>query len=212
MFTGLVEELGSVNSADKHPWGLRLSVKRPDSFTDVKTGDSIAVNGACLTVSSLGDGLMVFDAVAESLKRSTLDKIRSGDRVNLERALKVGARLGGHFVTGHIDCKGNIKSLKKSADNTKFEISLPKGYRRFITPKGSITVDGVSLTVGECFSDTFSVYIIPHTLKNTTLGLKRTHRPVNVEFDILAKYVLESKNEEKNTKVNMGFLKTHGFA
>lgn len=212
MFTGLVEYIGTINKVDRAGEGLMLLINRPKGFDDVGIGDSISVSGACLTVTDLKDDVMAFDVVEESGRKTTLADLRKGDRVNLERALKVGQRLGGHFVTGHIDCRAAVKKLSKNKDSVKLELTVPKGYSRYIAPKGSITIDGVSLTVGEVAGDSFSVYLIPHTLKHTTLGLRKKGDEINIETDVLAKYLFEQKPQPKPSQVNMPFLHKHGFA
>jgi len=216
MFTGLVEYIGTINKVDRTGEGLKLLVSRPHAFDDVNAGDSISVSGTCLTVTDLKGDVMAFDVVGESGGRTTLGDLRKGDRVNLERALKVGQRLGGHFVTGHIDCRAAVKKLSKNKDNVKLELTVPKGYSRYLALKGSITIDGVSLTIGEVAGNNFSVYLIPHTLKHTTLGLRKKGEAVNIETDVLAKYLLEQKPqpkpEPKPSQINSNFLHKHGFA
>lgn len=213
MFTGLIEELARVESVEAKNGALTLSVRRPPAFDDVKEGDSVSVDGICLTVTRPDNSLMHFDVMRESVKKTTLADIKKGDRVNLERALKIGNRLGGHFVTGHIDCKGAIRRYNASANNIKLEISVPEACREFLRPKGSVAVDGISLTVGELDNDGFSVYLIPYTVKNTTLGFKRGGGAVNIEPDILAKYATRHHIDEKGrSKVSMDYLKEHGFA
>jgi len=212
MFTGLIEELARVEGTKTRDGALTLSVRRPPAFDDIKEGDSVSVDGVCLTVARPDGSLMHFDVMRESLQKTTLADIKSGDRVNLERALLAGDRLGGHFVTGHIDCKGTIRRYRASAGNMKLEISAPEASREFLRPKGSVAVDGISLTVGELDNDGFSVYLIPHTVENTTLGFKREGGAVNIETDILAKYATRHIDEKGQSKVSMDYLKEHGFA
>jgi len=212
MFTGLVEYIGTINKVDRAGEGLTLLVNRPQGFDDIDIGESISVSGTCLTVTDLNNDVMTFDVVGESWRKTTLGDLRKGDRVNLERALKVGQRLGGHFVTGHIDCRVVVKKLSKNKDDVKLELTVPKGYSKYIAPKGSITIDGVSLTVGEVAGNSFSVYLIPHTLKHTTLGFRKRGDEINIETDVLAKYLFEQKPKPKSSQVNMHFLHKHGFA
>ena len=212
MFTGLVEYIGTINKVDRAGEGLEVSVNRPQGFDDVGIGDSISVSGTCLTVTDLKGDVMAFDVAGESWRKTTLGGLRKGNRVNLERALKVGQRLGGHFVTGHIDCRAVVKKLSKSKDNVRLELTIPKGYSKYVAPKGSITIDGVSLTVGEVAGQSFSVYLIPHTLKHTTLGLRKKGDEINIETDVLAKYLFEQKPQPKPSQINSSFLQKHGFA
>lgn len=211
MFAGLIEEIGVVERLDRYYKSLRLSIRRPATFDDIRMGDSISLNGVCLTITKLDKDIIAFDVIDESLERTNLGHLRRGNKINLERALKIGERVGGHFVTGHIDYKAQIRKVETEGNNTKLEIALPKEYKRYIISKGAVAVDGVSLTVGEAFSDSFLVYLIPYTSEKTTLSLKRKGNVVNIEIDVLAKYTLDYKTEGKDTKVNMSFLKRHGF-
>lgn len=216
MFTGLVEAIASVRGLAKGSKSWRLSVERPPSFKDLKVGESIAVNGACLTLTELDKEAMGFDVMKETMSRTGLACIKKGDAVNLERALKAGDRLGGHFVTGHIDYTAKIKGLNCGKEGTRLEVSLPDEYRGYFVPKGSVALDGVSLTIGEVSKNTFSVYLIPYTLKNTAMPLKRKGDTVNVEADILAKIALESAgrpiSKKTRSAIDAAFLKEHGFA
>jgi len=212
MFTGLVEKIGTIEGQSRHGKGQRLSVSRPSSFDDIKTGDSISVNGVCLTITDLNGKIISFDVMQESLDRSSLRDLKKGNKVNLERALKASDRLGGHFVSGHIDYKARIENIRIEADSRRLELSLPKEYSKHIVSKGSVAVDGVSLTAGEVYNNRFSIYLIPHTLKITTLGLRKKGDFVNIEMDMLAKLKLKSENEKSTSKVSMNFLSEHGFA
>ena len=211
MFTGLIEEIGVVRGLSRSYKSLKLSINKPFSFNDVSIGESVSLNGACLTIAKLDKELITFDVIEESLGRTNLGDLKKGDKVNLERAIKIGQRMGGHFVTGHIDYKAQIKRVDINKDNAKLEITLPQEYKRYVVPKGSISVDGVSLTVGEAFSDRFLVYLIPHTLEGTTLGLRRKGDIVNIEVDMLPKYALKFEGREEASKIDMSFLKEHGF-
>lgn len=164
-----------------------LEIKTLKIQEDTKIGDSVALNGACLTLTQNKGGVLSFEVMPESAKITNLGILIIREKVNLERALKIGDRLSGHFVTGHIDCLGVIRNRNYIAGNLCFEIAVPPKFIQHILAKGSIAVDGISLTVVNKKSNTFSVYIIPHTLKNTTLGLKGPSSKVNIEFDILAK-------------------------
>lgn len=187
MFTGIVEELGEIKSITKRGSIAFICVKANAVLGDVKIGDSISVNGACLTAVKKDNPLLTFEVIPETLKVTNLGILRISDKVNLERSLKVGDRLSGHFVTGHIDCLGIIRKKNYIGANLAFEIVVPVQFMEFVLPKGSIAVDGISLTIVDKKSNTFRVYIIPHTLKNTTLSFKGPSDKVNIEFDILAK-------------------------
>lgn len=187
MFSGIVEELGEVKNIARRGNISVLGIKVEKALEGTKIGDSIAVNGACLTVTEKKEGVLIFEAMPETLKITNLGALRIKDRVNLERALKIGDRLSGHFVLGHIDCAGIIRKKNYINNNLCFEIAVPAEFIKYCLPKGSIAVDGISLTLVNRKSNTFSIYIIPHTLKNTTLGFKGPSDKVNIEFDILAK-------------------------
>ncbi len=194
MFTGIVEELGTVMAVAELADAARLRVRGPLVTRDVRPGDSIAVNGVCLTVVDSVDGEFTADVMAETLRRSDLGELNPGDVVNLERPLALGGRLGGHLVQGHVDGVGVIRSRTRSEHWEVVEISIPPELARYLVPKGSITVDGVSLTVVEVLpgpggADRFSVSLIPTTLAVTTLGGKQPGARVNLEVDIIGKYV-----------------------
>ncbi len=188
MFTGIIEELGIVKTVSRKGRLISLSVQADKVLPDTKIGDSIAVNGACLTVVKIEDKVLIFDLLEETSRLTNLGKLKIGEKVNLERSLKAGDRLSGHFVSGHIDCAGVIRNKAHISGNLCFEIAVPPKFLKYIAPKGSISVDGISLTVVNKRSNIFSVYIIPHTLQNTTLNLKGPSGEVNIECDILAKY------------------------
>ncbi len=189
MFTGIVEELGEVAGLTDLVDSVRLSVRGPVVVTDARHGDSIAVNGVCLTVVTTdGDGFTA-DVMRETLDRSCLGSLEVGDRVNLERPVRLDGRLGGHLVQGHVDGTGRIESRDRSEHWDVVRVSLPDGLGRYVVHKGSITVDGVSLTVAAVDESSFAVSLIPTTLELTTLGRKQVGDPVNLEVDVLAKYV-----------------------
>lgn len=187
MFSGIIEELGQVELISRQGNVSLLGIKASLASEDIKTGDSVAVNGVCLTVIKIEQGLLYFQAMQETLKLTNLGAIRIKEKVNLERALCVGDRISGHFVTGHIDSIGVIRRKSYIGGNLCFEIAFPVKFSLQIVTKGSIALDGVSLTVVSKKSDTFSVYIIPHTLNNTTLSFKGPSDKVNIEFDMLLK-------------------------
>lgn len=189
MFTGIVEELGEVTAVDNLGDSCRFRLRGPLVTEGAKHGDSIAVNGVCLTVVDLADGEFTADVMAETLNRSSLGALATGSRVNLERPMAVGDRLGGHIVQGHVDGRGAVVAREPSENWEIVKISLPAGLTRYVVEKGSITVDGVSLTVVEAGPDYFTVSLIPTTLAATTLGIKGPGDPVNLEVDVIAKYV-----------------------
>ncbi|MEU9361715.1 riboflavin synthase [Streptomyces sp. NPDC048301] len=189
MFTGIVEELGEVTAVEKLDDASRFRLRGPVVTEGAKHGDSIAVNGVCLTVVDLGEDEFTADVMAETLNRSSLGALTTGSRVNLERPMALGGRLGGHIVQGHVDGTGHIVERRPSENWEIVKISLPSGLARYVVEKGSITVDGVSLTVVDAAPDHFTISLIPTTLALTTLGIKQPGDPVNLEVDVLAKYV-----------------------
>jgi riboflavin synthase len=187
MFTGIIEELGRVKRLARSGRLMLLEVSSRVSVRDVKVGDSIAVNGVCLTAVSVNDGLFSFEVMAETFKNTNLGLLKVGDQVNLERSLKLGDRISGHFVSGHIDCIGLVRSKTVRGGNLMFEVVIPSDFIRYCLPKGSVSLDGISLTLAQRRSNVISVCVIPHTLNNTTLSFKGPSSKLNVEFDILAK-------------------------
>lgn len=189
MFTGIVRELGRVVAAVGGEDGLRLRVEAHLTAPGTATGDSVAVNGVCLTAEAVEDGSIAFHAVPETLSRTTLGALRAGDRVNVEPALRLGEPLGGHLVQGHVDGLGRVQSVEAEGEGLRVIVETPSELLRYCAEKGSITVDGVSLTVAELHEDAFGVALVPHTLAATTLGDLVPGRAVNLEVDVLAKYV-----------------------
>lgn len=187
MFTGIIEELGAVKNMVNRSSLTRLEIKADKVLEDTKIGDSIAVNGCCLTVIKKDADFLSFEVMPQTLKSTNLGFLRISHKINLERALKIGDRLSGHFVTGHIDAVGIIRKKTHITNNLCFEIAVSPQFMKYVFPRGSVAVDGISLTVVDKKSAAFTVYIIPHTLKNTTLGIKGPSDKVNLEFDILAK-------------------------
>jgi len=187
MFSGIVEELGQVKNLSRRGNFSLLEIRAEKIRGDIKVGDSVLVNGACLTAVENKEGILGFEVMPETLKITNLGSIRVCDYVNMERSLKVGDRLSGHFVLGHIDCLGIIRKKGYLKGNFCFEINVPTEFMHLIVPKGSVAIDGISLTVAQRRASSFEVYIIPHTLKSTTLNLKGPSDKVNVEFDILLK-------------------------
>lgn len=207
MFSGLVTEIGTVKAFRRKGTSARIEISCPSTAGGTSVGESIAVNGVCLTVVKVSPPVLAFDVVGNTLSGSNLRRVISGERVNLEKALKMGDAIGGHMVTGHIDGERQVKSSRVTQKGWALDISLLEGDARYLISKGSVAVDGVSLTVAELTKDHFRVYVIPHTLGNTTLDSKRSGDPVNVEFDMAAKSAV------KNTPggVTMDFLREKGF-
>ena len=192
MFTGIIEHAGKIDSLERSAEGgrLRISLAGADAIAaNIKTGDSISVNGCCLTVVEFDKNFFAADLSGETLRRTAFGEKKSGDPVNLERPLAAGARLGGHFVQGHVDGVGHVTRLVPEGDNWWLSVRVPENLRRYVAEKGSIAVDGISLTIVGCEPDRFSVALIPYTLAVTTLGPMRIGDRVNLETDILAKYV-----------------------
>jgi len=189
MFTGIVEELGVVESIEEQGDAVRLTVRGPLVVSDASEGDSISVNGCCLTVVTYDDQVFTADVMQETLDKTSLGAFEPGTRVNLERAVTADKRLGGHIVQGHVDGTGTILARTPSEHWELVEVGLPEGLDRYLVDKGSITVDGVSLTVVTVTDKSFTVSLIPETLARTTLGVKKPGDAVNLEVDVLAKYV-----------------------
>jgi len=218
MFTGLVEGIGKVVrlSSTGHAAQLRLDMGALGE--DVRLGDSVAVNGACLTATGVTGRTVAFDVSAETLRVTTLEALKPGDEVNLERSLRVGDRLGGHFVLGHVDGVGEIVRLEKTSGQTTLEVRVQPELIAALIPKGSIAVDGISLTLAGLLSDRFSVAIIPTTLQKTALRSKSAGDRVNIEMDVLGKHVarllgrmLSSETPQTGGGLTEGFLSRHGF-
>jgi riboflavin synthase len=189
MFTGIVELLGTVSRITEVDGGRRLALDAGDLAIGLEVGDSIAVNGVCLTAVEVGTDGVVADVVAETLRRSNLGSVREGDRVNLERPMRADGRFDGHIVQGHVDATGEVATVVPEGEGSLIRIAAAPDGLRYVVEKGSITVDGVSLTVTLVDADGFEVALIPHTISVTTLGLRRPGDRVNLEFDVLAKYV-----------------------
>ncbi|MFA4015411.1 MAG: hypothetical protein RUDDFDWM_000494 [Candidatus Fervidibacterota bacterium] len=189
MFTGIVEEVGQVTHIERYGGSARISIAARLVLGDLKAGDSINVNGACLTVVSKSASQFQVDVMEETMLRTNLGYLKVGDKVNLERALPVTGRFGGHFVQGHVDGTGVVASIQKLQRSWVVKINCDEGLTRFMVPKGSVAVDGVSLTTIDCGKGWFTVALIPYTLHTTTLGTKRAGDVVNIEVDLLAKYI-----------------------
>lgn len=216
MFTGIVEEMGTVQSIAMGAKSAVLTIKAAKVLEGSRLGDSIAVNGVCLTVTSMTDSVFTADVMAETLRRSSLGSLKKGSRVNLERAMAADGRFGGHIVSGHIDGTGTIESLEKEDNAVWVKIGTSKEILRLIVEKGSIAIDGISLTVAKVEEDSFSVSIIPHTAGETTLLLRKAGDIVNLENDVIGKYVERlmhtgKEKEERKSNITMEFLAEHGF-
>ena len=189
MFTGIVRELGSVLEAEEAGGGRALVVRAPETAARTRVGDSVSVNGCCLTATVVDAGAISFHAVPETIARTTLGALERDDSVNIEPALRAGEELGGHYVQGHVEAVGRIQSVEAEGEGLRVFVEAPDDVLRYCVEKGSITVDGVSLTIAELADGAFAVALVPHTLVATTLADLRQGQPVNLEADVLAKYV-----------------------
>lgn len=211
MFTGIVKDMAKVVNISREGRAYGLTVMSEAISKGTEIGDSIAVNGVCLTIAKKNDGLLYFDVVDETMRKTSLHRIKKGDTVNLEGALRAGDPIGGHFVLGHVDCLGEITGIAGDAKDFFIEVTVPEGFSGSIVEKGSVAIDGVSLTLVVVGKNKFRVYIIPHTLKATTLNAKRLGDELNIEFDILGKYVLKSMGPGQAGRITESFLKEKGF-
>ena len=201
----MIIELGEIAVIDRRAQNARLAVRGREILNDIAIGDSIAVNGVCLTITTIDRDVVSFDVSGETLKSSNLGELRRGDRVNLEPSLRPNSKMGGHFVTGHIDGTGRIRSRRMEGNAERIEIESPGNVLKYLIQKGSVTVDGISLTVVDVLKDAFSLVIIPHTASLTTIGFKKIGDTVNLEPDILAKYVAKFlKKDEPEGAVGEG--------
>ena len=216
MFTGIIQGLGTLVEKRSAGGGMIFVLEADFDLVDPEEGESIAVNGACLTARDIRGNQFCVDVSPESLSRTGLGRLQVGSRVNLERALRLSDRLGGHLVSGHVDAQGRVEERRSTGDFTLFTFSLDPGLTRYIIEKGSIAIDGVSLTVNSCERGRFAVSIIPHTLQVTMLGRLKPGDLVNIEVDMIGKYV-EKMLAEKPAgipaagRINPGFLAEHGF-
>jgi len=214
IFTGIIEELGTINNIEHGTNSSRVNVRASQVLGDVKIGDSIAINGVCLTVTTFDTSHFVADVMAETLAKTNLNELNPGKQVNLERAVRLGDRMGGHLVQGHVDGVGKIIGQEKLDIATIFRIKAPAEVMAYIVKKGSVAIDGISLTVVEVTADSFTVSLIPHTAAMTTLGFKKPGDTVNLETDIIGRYIeklIMSKQENKKSDLSLGFLAEHGF-
>jgi riboflavin synthase len=216
MFTGIIEELGLVRNVSLLPESGQLTIEGKKILNGTQIGDSIAVNGVCLTVIRQNEHEFTVDVMAETLKKTNLAELKRGSHVNLERALQLQTRLGGHLVSGHIDGVGRIRSITPHGIAQVFEIDTPPDLLSYILPKGSIAIDGISLTVVDVESDYFTVSLIPHTFGQTTLGFKGIGASVNLETDLIGKYVarflgINQASDKTKQDLSLDFLAEHGF-
>ena len=213
MFTGIVEDTGRVSRIEHRGQEKRLTLELPRHLTEVQLGDSFNINGVCLTVVQANDQRVELDLSVETLQRTALGELKEGDQVNLERALRLADRLGGHIVTGHVDGIGDIVEKKEERGFLQLRIRIPESVSKYVVHKGSIAIDGISVTVNEYKEGEIQVTLIPYTIKKTTLGQKRLGDRVTLEGDILGKYVEKfiNRGDQKPGQVDLGFLKEHGF-
>jgi len=218
MFTGIIEEIGTLKSVRHGQRSAILEIGANKVLESTKIGDSISVNGVCLTVTSLSTNSFTADAMPETLKRSNLGNLHSGNKINLERALRLGDRFGGHIVSGHIDGEGTILNFKEDENAIWITIEAEPSILRYIVEKGSIAIDGISLTVASVDKSSFKVSVIPHTRHETTLCAKTTGSKINLECDIVAKYIErfsgfgnQPAQETSSSKISMSFLKENGY-
>lgn len=193
MFTGIVETLGIVKAIENKENLIILKIDATTLASQIKLGDSVAINGVCLTATARKGQVISFDLMKETIEKTSLKQVGVGSKVNLELALRADSRFGGHFVSGHVDELGIIKKIEKAKNWVSFTVSISTQNKKYIVPKGSVTLDGISLTVGQLGKNDFQVYLIPYTLKVTNLGTKKAGDTLNIETDILAKYILSSK-------------------
>lgn len=218
MFTGIIEETGIIKKVNAASHSSSIWIKAGKIMKDLKLGDSVAVNGVCLTVAKIENKQWQADVMPETMKRSNLGLLRSGDTVNLERAMKADGRFGGHLVSGHIDGIGKIVKIKKEENAVIFEIETAQKLLNYMIEKGSIAIDGISLTITFLDQDSFGISVIPHTLKETVLGLKNIGDTVNLENDLIGKYIEKfirkeavNKEDKPQSRLTMEFLEQSGF-
>jgi len=212
MFTGIIEKTGLVKKVNKAKSTHRLVISVRGILENTKIGDSIAINGICLTLVERKNNLLSFDVMGETFKGTTFHFLKVNDIVNVEQALKASLRLEGHFVLGHTDCIGKLKSIKKGS-HPYIDVTISSDDKKYVVEKGSIAIDGISLTVARVYKDRVRMFLIPHTYENTSILHKKTEDPVNVEFDVLGKYALNSisDSKQKRNSVTAGLLKNTGF-
>lgn len=212
MFTGIVEEVGTVAALEKRGEKIVLRVRAETVLEDTKIGDSIATNGVCLTVTSMAEGSFTADMMTVTAKKSALDQLRPGSAVNLERALLPTTRMGGHIVQGHVDTVGKVQGIEPKEGGYLLHIGVDPSWAPYFVAQGSVTLNGVSLTLARAGRSDFSVSLIPETLRSTNLGELKPGDPITVEFDIVGKYLLrQNEVAEEASPLDMNFLRKHGF-
>ncbi|KPJ56053.1 MAG: riboflavin synthase subunit alpha [Deltaproteobacteria bacterium DG_8] len=211
MFTGLIEDIGSILKMERRGEGVLITISCSSVLDDLKMGDSISADGVCLTITQVKTQNFSVEASAETARRTTLGNKKPKQKVNLERALRLNNRLGGHLVSGHIDEVAKISAITPEGSSQKITFQTPQKIAKYLVEKGSVAVDGISLTVNEVKSDRFSVNVIPYTASHTTLATKKVGDEVNIEVDILGKYVERLIIKEPDKKVDVQFLSEHGF-
>jgi riboflavin synthase len=211
MFTGIIEDIGSILAIKKSSGKWEFSIKTTLAKAGIREGDSISIDGVCLTATKITGDSFVADASLETLRVTTLAEKKTGARVNIERAMGADGRFGGHFVMGHVDSVGTIVDIKKSGDSVRFSVEIPLDITRYIVKKGSIAIDGISLTVNEQMHNIFTVNIIPFSVSKTTLGEKNPKDKVNIETDIVGKYIESFLIQDKSKGVDLDFLYKHGY-
>lgn len=216
MFTGLIEEIGEVLEINAGNRAIKLKIKAKKILENIKLGDSIATNGVCLTVTEFTQNFFVADCMYETIKRTNIPNLKRGSKVNLEKSLTITSLLGGHLVTGDIDCKGKIINIIPEGIAKIYEIEIENNYLKYIVEKGRIAIDGASLTVMLLKENSFGVSLIPHTQNNITLGIKKVGDSVNIETDLFGKYIerfyfFKDKKEETESKITKEFLLKNGF-
>ena len=214
MFTGIIEEIGKISDVNPIPGGKTIKISAVKILNDISVNDSVSVNGVCLTATEVDEQGFKVDAVGVTLEKSTFSELQISSPVNLERSLKLSDRLGGHFVLGHVNGTGVIKEIIKLGDNYLMRVNVPDNMKKYLIEEGSITIDGISLTIAELEDSTIGISIIPHTWNNTTLQYKNAEDRVNIETDVLAKYVerLTNKKEfEQKNKLSENWLKELGY-
>lgn len=218
MFTGLIQGMGRIESADGRGNETRFKIRALFDLPDIEPGESIAVNGVCLTVETFGDNWFTAYASAETLKVTSLGGLRTGSTVNLERAMAMGDRFGGHIVSGHVDCLSEVSEIKPVGESRVYTLTFPAEHGKYVVEKGSVALDGISLTVNDCGPDWLSVNIIPATQQETTISSWQPGRKVNMETDVIGKYVqrmlapyMGGESPKKSDGLTMDFLHKHGF-
>jgi riboflavin synthase len=211
MFTGIIEELGVVTSLIRGSQAGKLTISVSRDFANIKVGESVAINGVCLTVTGIRRNFIEFDISSETLKKSSLSELKIGDKVNLEKALLVSGRLGGHMVTGHVDGVGEIRNKIDLGKGFELHVSIPSELLRYLVPKGSIALDGVSLTIADLRNALLVASVVPHTVRSTNLGAKNIGDRVNIEVDVLSKYIERHLKKEMNKGITEDTLTRVGF-